>query len=382
MSKIPNKILLTTVFIVFCTFASFSHAAEKHKPLFDSAQPKILLTIPSPDNFSFWLRVKQFAQVVSDSLGAQLQVYTFKPDERNRFVYSSVLEKIIESDSKPDFIIGMFWMHGESKLLETIESHQIPLISFNSSLSQQQFKTIGSPGEKYKYWLAHISPDDRATGAAQAHLLAANLPINIPANMLAIAGDQTSTPGINRVQGLHNNIKLEKRINLLQLVHTDWSSYTAKMKMEHLLKRFDHDRVKLLWTAGDYIALGAIEAIEQHGLQAGKDILVSGIDWNKESFALIKSGKMTLSLGGHFIEAGKAIILAYDHLHGIDFTENFGIDIKTTMNIMNQKNVEYIESKLTQAHWQTLDFKHLSKKHNPQLKRYHLTLNDLLQLEQ
>jgi ABC-type sugar transport system substrate-binding protein len=324
------------------------------------------------------LRVKQFSLLVSKQLDVELYILNFELGDGNRFQSAKALEKTITSTFKPDFIIGMFWMNGESLLLDIIDKYKIPFISFNSSLTSEQFSEVGLPGEKHPYWLAHMAPDDVVVGKTVAQRLIATIDNG---TMIAIAGDRTSHSSNNRVKGLQQSVNSTNEIELLQIVRTDWSKKDAKDKTAQLLQRFKENKVNLVWTAGDYLAHGAIEAIKQSGLVPGKDVFVAGVDWNKYSFQLIRNNEMEFSVGGHFIEAGIAVILAKDYLHGVDFREFTGLIIPTKMEVLTKNNIDKIELLLEKSNWQTIDFKKLSKYHNPLLPQYVFTLSEILSNE-
>jgi len=62
------------------------------------------------------------------------------------------------------------------------------------------------------------------------------------------------------------------------------------------------------------MAIGAIQAIEEYGLEPGKDIIIIGVDSVRGAFEAMIQGKMNCTvecnplLGGQLIEAAKAIM--------------------------------------------------------------------------
>jgi len=377
--KLHVMLLFTIVFFVSYSNLAFAQPYEVSNDNSKLPQKtKILLTIPSPDTFPFWYRVKQFASVISKSLNVELYILNFKPEDRNRFQFAKALEETITTTFKPDFIISMFWMNGESLLFDIVQRYKIPLITFNSSLINKQYEKVGKPGEKYSFWLAHIAPDDIALGRAVAEQLIATYKQN---TMIAISGDRTSNSSNNRIEGLKQIVKVNKQTKLLQIVRTDWSKSDAKDKAIQLLDRYKDENINVVWTAGDFIAHGAIEAIKESGLKSGKDLLVAGIDWNEASFALIRNDEMAFSLGGHFVEAGIAVVLANDYIKGIDFTKFTGRIIQTKMHPLTKDNIDDIESLLDYSNWQDIDFKMLSKYYHPELTEYVFELEEMLHVK-
>lgn len=151
--------------------------------------------------------------------------------------------------------------------------------------------------------------------------------------------------------------------------------------MQSLLRRYDPNDVKLVWTASDHLALGVISAIEHLGYVPGKHMIVGGIDWTPQSHNLIRQNKQLFSVGGHFIEAGKGILLAHEILHGFDFIEDLGTIINSKIIMIDKHNIDEIAPKLNEVYWKSLDFKPLSKRYNPDLKHYQLDIKSLLNID-
>lgn len=60
--------------------------------------------------------------------------------------------------------------------------------------------------------------------------------------------------------------------------------------MEAFLKS-DGDNIDVLWSHNDDMAIGAIQAIEEYGLEPGKDIYIISCDGIKDMFELMAEGK-------------------------------------------------------------------------------------------
>ena len=377
-----KKILVALFFISSnvwaCNQGTTASNTDKNSDVFN-----VMMLVPSTERDNFWQDFRQFSQAVASSLNVNLCTHYFEDGERNRYFYAEALEKIFKDrNTQPDIIIGMFWLSGESNLLDLIEQRQIPFISFNSSLSAKDFVRLGYPGERYKYWLAHMSPDDVLAGHQLAEMLTSELSPKKSPVMFGFSGDRISAAGYNRVLGLQAAASKLKDLELRQTVYTNWYDEDAKAKALTLFERHKTSDINLVWSASDLIAQGVINAIEERGLNAGNDILVGGMDWSIESRRLIGEGKMLLSLGGHFIEGGLATILAYDYLQGHDFRTELGSRLKTQMRPMTQSNIKRLLPYIQRDKWTKLDFRGLSKHYNPQLKHYDFSLETLLQMKE
>ena len=367
---------LTAISAILLLICSVAYAA----PPLNIAQhhhPKILLAIPDTVGFPFWLRVKNFAQVVSKSLKIQLHVITFDANITDRDQYTEAVQNIVETQYKPDFIVSMLWLNGQSKLLDYADEKKIPIITINNSYRLDS-KNNAQPRTSYSYWYGHISPNDHLAGYQLAKQLIKSYGDH-QGNLIALTGDNYSAPSFNRVSGLKNALSAHPKIKLSHLIYTDWTSFDSRKKTQNIIKS-DDKSINIVWTASDFIALGSAHALEQQ-LGSITQMQIGSIDWNKESISMIRQNKLDMSYGGHFIEAGKALILAYDFLHGHDFIDELGTMINTELKLMNKQNVEAIDKGINFAHWKNLDFKHLSKTYNPQLKHYTLDIEAMLQFE-
>ena len=72
----------------------------------------------------------------------------------------------------------------------------------------------------------------------------------------------------------------------------------------------------LIWAASDSMAIAAARAAADAGLQPGKDILLTGIDWSAEGIQAVRDGRLLATAGGHFMDGALALAVIYDHSHG------------------------------------------------------------------
>jgi len=135
-----------------------------------------------------------------------------------------------------------------------------------------------------------------------------------------------------------------------------------------LLRRYPDTQV--IWAANDPIALGAIAASVDEGRSPGRDLFVGGINWDKAGLEKIIDGEMAVSLGGHFMTGGWALIMLYDYYHGVDFaSEGFSLK-RPIFGIADISNASCLHDLVSQASWRKINFRSLSKKENSELKQY------------
>jgi ABC-type sugar transport system substrate-binding protein len=194
-------------------------------------------------------------------------------------------------------------------------------------------------------------------------------------HVVALNGLRDSPAAGQRLQGLEQAMRRRPEAVLHQLVYADWDRQIARYQSAALLKRYPDTRV--VWAASDSIALGAVAGIADSGLKAGNDVLVGGIDWATDGIRAVRDGTLLMTVGGHFMNGGWALVLLYDFFHGIDFV-SAGVTFGTDMQTITRANVESLFPLLVESRWETFDFRQFSKARNPRLREYDFSLRAML----
>jgi ABC-type sugar transport system substrate-binding protein len=142
-----------------------------------------------------------------------------------------------------------------------------------------------------------------------------------------------------------------------------------------------HEDINALWVASDVMAYGFIEGLKASSLTLPSNTVIGSIDWSQETIEKIKTDALQISLGGHFLEGGQAIVLFHDYINGVDFADELGVVIKTPMSILDRNNVSELGALLEKPHWRADKIKSYSKFLNPSRANYQLNPKALI-LEQ
>ncbi len=371
--------------IAMCLYTTLCYSQtldSKPKAIQDTDKFTILYAEPPTNTTPFWKKVLKLNKVVAKQL--KINLVAIKPSDIEHNDNSHLMIEDFLKNNKVDGFITGFFSSNEKQLLEILKKYQTPFISINSPLTKEQYQLLGKPREKFPHWLTHISPDDFAAGSRLASILASRIKLGNQAKILALSGDKYGTASLNRTLGLSkSHLRGSANFELVQNIYTDWSKTTSKKLTIKALNKLSKNhsiinKVNLIWAASDHIALGSIEAMESLNLVPGKDILVGGIDWSNDGIKLIESGKMEVSLGGHFIEGALALILLHDYLNGLDFSKQAEPIINTLMIALSQRNMSQIKPKLQEEYWQSIDFTKQSKSLNPKLRHYLTNPKDML----
>lgn len=345
--------------------------------------PRILFIYPIDKGFPFWDSQVDFAKSVSDALNFQLDVAYTPKNMRNRFTAAKYVQQLVESKKKkPSLILTSFWVGSEEGILTYLDKHNIPLMTINSDITTEQFKQLGLPRKRFPYWLAHLSPNDTLAGQLLAkEILKESRKVRCESkfcevNIFAITGSSISAVSRQRTDGLKTIIEKDRNSHILNIVHGNWKRDTVAKFTKTVFLR--HSKIDAFWVASDVMAYGIKDGLDKQNKTLPNTTVVGGIDWSPSSIEKIKEGEMHMSLGGHFMEAGWALILFFDYLNGKDFINETSSIIKTEMSMLDKSNVDSMGAFLSNPKWSNSHLKSYSKFLNPVRKKYNLNSKNMI----
>lgn len=113
--------------------------------------------------------------------------------------------------------------------------------------------------------------------------------MNGQANIAELQGTVGSAPAIDRKEGFEQILQHFDRMEIICSQSGNFTRSKGKEVMESFLKAHGDD-IDLLFSHNDDMAIGAIQAIEEYGLEPGKDIKILGIDGVKGAFEAMIRG--------------------------------------------------------------------------------------------
>jgi len=177
--------------------------------------------------------------------------------------------------------------NGFKGIFYTAHQAGLPIILINRSIN-------GVPGKDFD---ALITSDGYWEGQAAAEWLLKNKEDKI--NVVQLVG----TPGASiteaRTAGFRAVARKHKRLKILESKVCDFSKSAAYDKTKETITIYTQTNVKVdaIFAQNDNMALGAIEAIKDAGLNSlTKDILIIGIDGQKEAKEAIEKGEMSATI--------------------------------------------------------------------------------------
>ncbi|RIX49996.1 ABC transporter substrate-binding protein [Paenibacillus nanensis] len=106
-----------------------------------------------------------------------------------------------------------------------------------------------------------------------------------------LRGTEGASPSIDRGTGFRDAIKERAELTIYASEPADFTQERGKEVMRSFLQSYG-DEIDVLFAHNDDMALGAIEAVEEHGLRPGKDIIIISVDGTRQAFEMMVEGKI------------------------------------------------------------------------------------------
>ena len=296
----------------------------------DNGSTRIAVLTPTTENNTYWPQVYEVLDAVAEDLGIELLRFEF--DVRDRYAKATDGERILRTT--PDLDGGILSVaFGQTEpLLLVMEERSVPVI-IQGPLFESELPNLGtSPRNTFQSWIGYVYQDEEKKGyllgktliekAVAEGLFASDGHLHVA----GIGGDATWFGSALRARGLERAVEEEPRARLLQVVPTQWTPAEGREKAALLLQRYPETTV--IWAASDQLAIGAAEGIAGTGNRAGTDILVGGLDLSKAGLEAVVAGTLAATTSGSLLSYATILIYLYDYIHGYDFTETAGTDIR------------------------------------------------------
>lgn len=342
--------------------------------------PSVTFLVPNqPGEQPFWTHAVEIMQAAAEDLDIDFNVVYSKAGSYN---HKKDGLAVLNSRPPPDYFLSLYLIEATPHHLKLAEKLGIRTFIFNAGIIPDDRENIDGPRAKYRHWIGQMVPDDRQAGYLLADTLIAQAKKAGKTDdagkvRLISVGAFGASIDESRDDGLKNRIREHNDTSLIKTVLTGWS---ASIAYDETLKALqEYPQTDAIWCVSDAIALAAVRAAKASGKTPGRDIFIGGIDWSRDGLKAVDAGDMAVSVGGHFLEGAKSLILIYDHHHGIDFaSDETAAEMQTAMEAVTAANAEEYLNKLYKLDWWKIDFRQFSKKHNPKLKDYDFSLDALL----
>lgn len=192
--------------------------------------------------------------------------------------------------------------------------------------------------EDYEHFVIHMSPDDFVAGYNTAKHLFDQM--GGKGNVCALYGNQGEDSASNRYAGFKAALEEYPDIVELDMQVASWSQEEAMNFTQTWLSKYQD--IGAVWAANDTMALGAIEALKQEGLN-GK-VLVCGCDGIAAAYEAIVAGDLSCTVANNgYLLMGYGASYAYQAANGTIKTSEMPDEarmIRTQTVLVTKENVE------------------------------------------
>lgn len=109
-------------------------------------------------------------------------------------------------------------------------------------------------------------------------------------NIVELSGTVDSTPMLQRAQGFRDAIAENENLVLIDSMSGDFLRPKGRECMKVLLDKYD--RIDVIYSHNDAMTLGAIAALEECGIEPGKDVIIISVDGEQAAIDLLQQGKI------------------------------------------------------------------------------------------
>lgn len=326
-----------------------------------AANAKVVFLSPALKSSPFFSRSIKIMQAAASNLNLDLEILYGSDD---LFVIREQAQLLLTRADPPDYLLLVNHRDITAEVMREADEHGIHTLLYNGAFSEETFNQFRHGPKALKNWIAQVLPDDEQSGRLVARKLveearaADTFDDNGKIQIVGINGAMRSAATALRHNGLLSYVETQDDVILQQVVHADWNQLESRNKTKKLLKRYQNTSV--VWTAADYLAIGAAQAIAETGRRPGQEIFTAGIDCLPEVFDPIKSGAVAGCAGGHLFDAAWAMVVVYDHLNN---KNNSFIDERTQFHWSTKSDQSTMRLLAKPVCWNHIDFKAFSKTH-------------------
>lgn len=272
MKKIVG--MLTVILVVMwgligCSLDSGTSTNSTEKK--EKGDVKIGLSISTLNN-PFFVTLKEGAEKAAKEANVSLTVVDAQNDPAKQ---TSDIEDLIQQ-GVDIILINPTDSSAVASAIESANKANIPVITVDRS---------ADGGEV----VAHIASDNVAGGKMAGEFIIEALKDG--GNIVELEGIPGSSAARERGEGFHQVIDKASNIKVVAKQAADFDRAKGLSVMENILQ--SQKDIKAVFAHNDEMALGALEALEAHGM---KDVIVVGFDATDDAVKAVQEGKMAATI--------------------------------------------------------------------------------------
>ena len=313
-------------------------------PVMDSGEGETFVLL-TPRTDTFWTASSEFASAAAVALGKRLLVFDAQDDG------DAMVRQARATNDAAGIISQDFIGHG-SAIERSAAERETPFFAINNRFDE------GVPQSA----VASLRPNDETTGYALARALIDATHERSPGateiRVIAVQGTEGEFATDERRAGLQRALSEHNDFDIVARIESGFTNQVeARDGVRRALQGLSEGSPIVIWCATDAMALGAVQGAIQAGREPGSDVLIGGVDWTRDALLAVQDGTLHVSYGGHFMEAGFAIILAEAALPRVD-----PVQLYTPMRPATRENVEDVLGLFRTGAFERIDFRDLVRR--------------------
>lgn len=348
------------VAVILCCLATAAAA---------QAQPRVIFVSPGRQDEAFWSMLSAAMTAAASQLDMKLEVEWAL---RDRIAMADL--GVAAAQRRPDYLVLVNEQRSAWAGLEEAAKLGVKVLMLNNTFTGEDLARYGGPRERFPNYIGALLPDNVQAGRAMALALGRAAMARgdaDPIEMFAINGLLATPAAADRFAGLQQALAELPQLRLVADIEAEWNRAAVVEPLEGLLLR--HRGAQLIWAANDAMALGALDAAARDAIAGRRQWLVAGMNWSPEGVAAVRDGRMLVSLGGHFLAGGFALVMLRDHYDGRDFAD-IGLVQHMPFSALDRGNVEGYIARFGGGNWNQVDFKALRRDPDNQPYRFDPTV--------
>jgi ribose transport system substrate-binding protein len=273
MKKLASMLLaflLVAGVLAGCSLDNGATGGKKEETKKDGSM-KIVLSISTLNN-PFFVTLKEGAEKAAKKEGVELIVVDAQNDSAKQI---NDIEDLIQQNVDL-ILVNPTDSSAVTSAIESANSANIPVITVDRSADGGKVVT-------------HIASDNVAGGKMAGEFLLEQLKNG--GNIVELEGIPGSSAARERGEGFHQVIDKASNVKVVAKQAADFDRAKGLSVMENILQ--SHKDIQAVFAHNDEMALGALEALEAHGM---KDVIVVGFDATEDAVKAVKEGKMAATV--------------------------------------------------------------------------------------
>ena len=171
---------------------------------------------------------------------------------------------------------------GWDNVLQEAKAANIPVLTTDRMIQTQD----------ESLWAGYIGSDFYQEGVSAGEFLIEKMQReNLgQLNIVELSGTLDSSPMLQRARGFRDAIAPYANLRVIDSMSGDFFRPKGRECMQALLEK--HDKIDVLYSHNDAMALGAISVMEEAGLVPGEDIIIITVDGEQAAIDLLKQGRI------------------------------------------------------------------------------------------